>query len=151
MRGGSFRAFIGLLLVLVAVPLVAQSEIELPGLDGGTLTAADLAKGRVVLVVWASWSPKCRDIVQRVNDLDEKWRGRARLVTVNFQEDRSEVAAYLQGQMRAATYLDSDGAFAKAHAVATLPGLVVYVEGRPVYQGRLPADGGDSLLADLLQ
>ena len=123
-----------------AGPAAAQSA-SLPGLSGGSLSEGDLARGTTVVVVWASWSPKCRDIVPRVNDLAGAVGGKARVVTVNFQEERPAVEAFLAGKsLSAPVYLDASGDFSKAHAVTTLPGLVVFVNGEVKFQGRLEGD-----------
>lgn len=119
----------------------AQQDVRLPGLKGGQLTGADLGRGSTVLVVWASWSPRCRDIVERVNALAGSLGGGARVATVNFQEDPAAIEAFLGGKSLAVpVYLDRDGEFSKAHAVTTLPGLIVFRDGAVRYQGKLPAD-----------
>ncbi len=124
---------------------------RLAGLGGGELTSADLAKGKTLIVVWASWSPRCRDIVERVNALDARWKGGARVVTVNFQEDPATIQAFLKGKgLVAPVYLDGDGEFSKALAVTSLPGLVVVRDGDVRYQGRLPADA-DATVAEALR
>ncbi|MGE0641767.1 MAG: TlpA family protein disulfide reductase [Thermoanaerobaculia bacterium] len=118
----------------------AQSNVSLPGLGGGSLTSRDLSSGTHVLVVWASWSPRCRDIVQRVNELSGKVSG-ARVATIDFQEEAGDVEAFLSGKgLRAPVYLDRSGDFSKAHAVTTLPGLVVYRDGELKFQGHLEND-----------
>lgn len=137
------------LAVLTAVPVTAQGP-DLQGLEGGALRQGDLAQGRTVLVVWASWSPRCRDIVARVNALTNRWSGRARVVAVSFQEDRGDVRQFLAGKsLKAPVYLDVDGSFSKKNAITSLPGLVVVVDGQSVYAGKLP-DDPDRLLSDLL-
>src|SRR5690606_15310648 len=109
------------------------------------------AQGATVVVVWASWSPRCRDIVERVDAIAAKWSGRARIVTVDFQEEPADIERFLAGKSLAApVYLDRDGEFSKAHAVATLPGLILFRDGQVRYQGKLPADP-DSVLADALR
>jgi len=144
----------GLLLVVTlaaAAGAFAQGRYRLPGLRGGALTSADLDRGSHVIVVWASWSPRCRDIVERANAIADRWGSGARVVTVVFQEDAAAVEKFLQGKsLQAPTYLDSDGEFSKAHAVTSLPGLVVLRDGEARYQGRLPTDA-DSTIADALR
>lgn len=132
-----------LALALAAIALAAQVPpgVRLGGLGGGELTSADLGRGKTLVVVWASWSPRCRDIVDRANALDARWRGEARVVTVDFQEDPAAVGAFLKGKgLTPPVYLDRDGEFSKALAVTSLPGLVVVRDGEVRYQGRLPAD-----------
>ena len=134
-------AFLGAALLAGSTPVAAQSSAALPGLSGGSLSEGDLAKGTTVIVVWASWSPRCRDIVPRVNELAGSVGGKARVVTVDFQEERGAVEAFLAGKsLSAPVYLDASGDFSKAHAVTTLPGLVVYRNGEVRYQGRLEGD-----------
>jgi thiol-disulfide isomerase/thioredoxin len=134
-------ALVAAVLLLVAAPAPAQPNVRLPGLAGGQLTGAELAHGATIVVVWASWSPRCRDIVERANGVAGRWGGRARVVTVNFQEDPAAVQAFLSDKKLAVpVFLDRDGEFSKAHAVTTLPGLVVFQDGAVRYQGKLPAD-----------
>jgi thiol-disulfide isomerase/thioredoxin len=142
---GAFAAVISLAFLAAALgagaaPLAAQMS-ALPGLAGGSLSEGDLAKGTTVIVVWASWSPRCRDIVPRVNELAGAVGGGARVVTVNFQEERAAVESFLAGKsLQAPVYLDASGDFSKAHAVTTLPGLIVYRNGEVRFQGRLEGD-----------
>ena len=130
-------------------PASAQGPV-LQGLGGEQLSEADLAQGATIFIVWASWSPRSRDVVPRINQVAQRWGGKARVVTVNFQEDRGAVESFLAGKnMGAAVYLDSDGAFSKKYAVATLPGLLVIKDGRVAYRGKLPADP-DRILVEIL-
>ena len=139
------RNRIGIVLALLALSLPAtlraQGPFRLPGLDGGELTEASLSQGAVIVVVWAGWSPRCRDIVARVNQLAGTWSGQARVVTINFQESAADARSFLSGQrLSAAVFMDEDGAFSKQNAVTTLPSLLVFRDGRNRYRGRLPDD-----------
>jgi len=136
------------LLAGLSAPLYAQGPV-LQGLGGERLTEADLAQGATIFIVWASWSPHSRDVVSRVNGVSQRWGGRARVVTVNFQEDRGAVESFLAGKnLGTAVFLDSDGAFSKKYAVATLPGLLVIKDGRVAYRGKLPNDP-DRILVEI--
>ena len=143
------RLFATLLLALISLsfntPVIAQGgDLSLPGLDGGGLTEIGLLEGDTTIVIfWASWSPRCRDIFDRSNAIAAEWKGRARVVTVNFQEDLPEIRSFLRGKtVQVPVYLDPDGRFAKKHSVTTLPSMLIYRQGRIVFQGRLPADSG---------
>lgn len=132
-----------------AQPTVAQLA-DLPGLRGSGLRAADLANGNAILVVWTSWSPRCRDIVERVNALQQRWGGQARVFAVNFNEDRAEVERFLQGKaINVPVVLDADGSLSKRNAITVLPGLILVQDGKITYAGKLP-DAPDSLLAGRL-
>ncbi|MES1242318.1 MAG: TlpA disulfide reductase family protein [Acidobacteriota bacterium] len=138
-------------LLLMAASASAQRPALLQGLGGEQLAEADLAQGTTIFVVWASWSPHCRDIVNRVNPLAQRWSGSARVVTVNFQEDRGAVEGFLSGKnLGTAVYLDSSGAFSKKYAVAKLPGLLIIKDGRVVYSGKLP-DDPDRVIVEVLR
>lgn|ERR1700720_3547773 len=130
-------------------PASAQ-EIHLVSLASDRLGDAELAQGTVIVVVWATWSPRSRDIVDRVKPLAGRWGPRARVVTVDFEEERPAIEAFLAGRsLGAPVFLDSDGVFSKKYAIATLPGLLVLKEGKTIYHGKLP-DDPDRLITDLL-
>ena len=128
--------------VLATAPALADEEtFRLAALDGSAaLQPADVESGAVILVFWAGWSPRCRDIVERTNAIADEWGGRARVVTVNFQEESDAVRDFLDGKMKVKTYLDSDGAFSKQHTMTSLPGLLIYDDGEVAFRGKLPAD-----------
>lgn len=154
-RSGSRRG--ALALVLLALALLvrladAQQAVTLSCLDGGRLNDADLSRGATIVVFWASWSPRSRDVVQRVNPIASRWSGSARVVTVNFQEERQAVEGFLAGKggFGAPVCMDPDGAFSRKYKVSTLPGLLVVKDGQPVYSGKLP-DDADRIIADLLR
>lgn len=139
-----------LALAVLTAPAAVGQDAALPGLKGGELREADLERGAFIVVVWTSWSPQCRDIVTRVNDLQDRWGQKARVLTINLQEDREEVEAFLAGKsLKSPVYLDADGAFSKKHAVTRLPGLIVFLDGGIPYRGQLPRDP-DKVLGDAL-
>lgn len=135
-------------LVLLALPVgggpvLAQGGLRLPGLSGGELETSELEASEAVVFVWASWSPRCRDIDRQINAAENRWGSRARVVSVSFQEEAGAVEAFLEGkELRVATYLDPTGAFAKKHAVTTLPSLLVFHRGKVAFRGSVPADVG---------
>lgn len=139
--------------LLVAVPSAApaqRGDIELAGLERGSLKESDLLEGASIVVIWAGWSPRCRDIVERVNAIHARWSDRAEVLTINFQEEPGAIREFLSGQrLRAPVYLDRNGAFSKKSAVTTLPGLLIYKDGRVLYRGKLP-DDADSLVSQVL-
>lgn len=151
-RRHPLRSLTALLLaaaLLAAVPAAAQG-LRLPGLSGGSLAEGELSRGSTIIVVWASWSPRGRDIVPRVNAIASRWGGKARVITVNFQEDRETVESFLAGKgLAVPVYLDTDGAFSRKNAVTNLPGLLVIKDGETAYRAQLP-DDPDAVLAEIL-
>lgn len=137
--------------LLASSSLFAQGGWRLSGLGGENLAEADLSQGNTVVVVWASWSPKSRDIVDRVNQIADRWSGKARVVTVSFQEDRDAVAGFVAGKgLKTPVFLDSDGAFCRKFSVATLPGLLVIKGGQVAFRGKLPEDP-DAVIAEQIR
>lgn len=146
------RWFSALLIAAVCLGFAGTAAAQgLGGLRGERLADADLAQGTTIVVFWASWSPHSRDIVERVNPIASRWGGRARVVTVNFQEDRAAVERFLSGKNLAApVFLDADGAFSKKYKVVNLPGLLVLKDGQSVFCSKLP-DDPDRVIAEVLR
>ena len=139
----SASTLLAALALLLAVPAAAQSpELSLPGLGGSRLSEGDLAQGTHIIVFWVSWAPRGRDIVDRVNKLVERWGRRARVITVNFQEDESAVREFLRGKptLEAEVFFDRDGELSKKHRVNSAPWLLILKDGRTSFSERLPAD-----------
>ena len=140
----SALAAVALLAVLAAGACARQAaaqEIVLPGLDGGQLRESDLGRGSVIAVVWASWSPRGRDVVAKVNDIESRWGSRARVITINYQESRAEVESFLAGKgLRAPVFLDTEGDFSKKYSKPNLPVLLVFRDGEQPVKTALPDD-----------
>jgi len=142
-----------LILTVFLVPTGGHAQgrpYKLEGLQGGTLGPADFAQGVVIAVVWASWSPHCRNIVSRVDAIAATWGSQAKVIMVNFQEDRAEAEAFLSGgRPKVPVFLDQSGAFSKAHSVTNLPGLVIFKDGATPFSGKLSRDP-DSIISQTL-
>lgn len=136
---------------MVAPPVSGQGRgFTLEGLAGGQIQQKDLDQGAVIVVVWASWSPRGRDIVPRVDSIADRWGSQARVIMVNFQEDTATVESFLKGKRpKAQVYLDRDGAFSKKYSVTHLPGLLIFKDGVTAFSGKLPPDP-DSLIGQTL-
>lgn len=141
-------AYCLLALALPRCGAAAPAQFSLQGLGGDVLESRSVAHGVTIVVIWASWSPRCRDLGERVNPLAEKWASKARVVTVNFQEERDAAASFAARQaLVVPVYLDSDGEFAKGYGVTNLPGLLVLRDGQPIYSGRFTPES-DQVLAE---
>lgn len=141
------------LLGLAGLPnrvVAAEHATDLTGLDGERLTDAELSEGATILVVWASWSPRCRDIGKRVEGILERWGERARVATVNFQEDETAARGFARKQrLTVPVYLDREAVFAKRHGVSSLPFLLVIEDGETSFSGKLPSDADAVLEREL--
>lgn len=82
-------------------------------LDGGYLDLADL-RGQVVVVnVWASWCPPCRE---ETDDLESVYRATRDLgvefVGVNIRDDRDKAVSFLAGRVTYPSIFDPASAYA---------------------------------------
>jgi len=146
-RGGERRSWTlitvaaALLIMAAGIALAEQPELTLAGLDGEKLHEAELLKQTALVVVWASWSPHCREVPSQVAELSRHWGSKARVLTLDFEEDAHTVRSFLaKTPMHAPVFLDADGAFSKKYGVTSLPGLIVFKDGKAVYNGRFPDD-----------
>ena len=57
---GRLSAAAALLLLFTTGPGRSEDGWRLTGLEGGSLSEADVARGATIAVVWASWSPRSR-------------------------------------------------------------------------------------------
>ena len=148
------RLVVAVLLVVVGTGLPSayaqKGSFRLQGLKGGELRPADLNQGVVIMVVFASWSPRSRNIVPQVNAIVDRWGGQARVVMVSFQEDAATVEGFLSGKRPKATvYLDQEGDFSKSYAVTHLPSLLILKDGATGFSGKLPRDP-DSIISQTI-
>lgn len=144
-RPGTAAALLALLVALTGALSCARQataqEITLPGLSGGQLRESDLRRGNVVAVVWASWPPRCRDVVDKLNAIESRWGSQARVVSINYQESRGDVERFLAGKnLRVPVYLDTEGELSKKYSKPNLPVLLVFRGGEQVVKTALPDD-----------
>ncbi len=143
-----FRKGLILVALALAAPFAAAQDdapasdrLTLLGLDGEPLTPADLERGTHLLVVWASWSPRCRDLAARIDRLTATWLGKARVASVVFQEEAAAVREAIGSRGHSTpVYLDLTGDFSKQHAVTTLPMLLIFRDGELAFRGKLAAN-----------
>ena len=134
-----------------AVCSLGAQGLGLQGLRGERLSEADLAQGATIFVVWASWSPHSRDIVDRVNPLASAGAARRGWSRSTSRRTAGRSRGFLSGKdLAAPVFLDADGAFSKKYAVATLPGLLIVKDGQVAYRGKLP-DDPDRVIVEILR
>ena len=141
-----------LLSLFVAVSAVAPAQTtgasSLVALNGEAVVEKEL-QGDVIALFFASWSPRCRDVVERTAAVQARWGERATVILVNFQEDLDQVRGFIGPERREfKVYVDREGTFSKKHGITFLPGLLVLNDGRVAFRGKLPADA-DSLLTQV--
>lgn len=110
----------------------AAAQWSLPRLGGGApFDQSMISTGVVIAVVWTTWSPRGRNIVDRLNRIEAQWGDRALVVSVVFQESPEAIEGFLDGkQLVVPVFLDSGNAdFSKRHNVTQVPRLLVFKDG----------------------
>lgn len=134
-----------LLLALIACPRVAAAggaagpaewpDVPLTALEGGTVKLAALAQGRpMVLNLWATWCPPCREEMPLLA-LSQQRESGVRFVFANQGESAATVQRYLFEEILALDHVLLDPASRLRPAVAArgLPTTLFYdAEGRLV-------------------
>lgn len=130
---------LALLLIFIFSPNAEARVLE--GLQGDQFDTETLSQGDHIVVIWASWSPKCRSVVPRINEIHQEWSGSAQVVSINFEESSEKARDFLKGKgLLAPTYLDSDGSFSKEYRITNLPGLLLIHDGEEAFRGAMPRD-----------
>lgn len=151
-RGRALRrlaAGLASLALLVAAAPATAGEEALVDLEGRRLEPGAFARGTVIAVFMATWSPRCRDVVERAKEIERRWGERAKVVLIDFQEEVGTVKEFLDGKPAMTVYLDVDGTYSKQHAITFLPGLLVLQDGAVAFRGRLGSDP-DTVLEQIL-
>lgn len=147
-RLAALAALVAAVLALAPSPAVAAEDV-LTDLQGRSLEAGAFGRGTVIAVFMATWSPRCRDVVERVQEIESRWGDRARVVLIDFQEDADTVRRFVGDKPPVRVYLDAEGAYSKEHAITFLPGLLVLQDGAVAFRGRLGNDP-NSVLSQIL-
>ena len=101
-------------------------DFQLTGLDGQSVSLADLKGQVVVLDFWASWCAPCRESLPHLGKLHAEKRDGVKVFAVNLREDKAKVEAFLKSQnVDLPVLLDSDGAIADKYNVVSIPQTVV--------------------------
>lgn len=134
------RALFAILALLLLSPAGAVEIAGLTHLDGTSVKADDVP-GDSLFIVFSTWSPKCRDILERVNELQEDWGDRTDIFLVNFQEDKAAVDEFVGGRsLSVPVLLDREASFSKKHKITYLPSVLAVKDGSAAFRGRLPVD-----------
>ena len=137
----------GLMLVTVLLSAMALADtralkgksapdFDLELVDGGRVKLADMGNDVVILDFWASWCPPCRQVLpklQAVQDWVKEESKPVRIYAVNLREDKDKINdAWRQMKLSLPVLMDKDAAVAQAYEVEGIPTLVVIHKGKIV-------------------
>ena len=118
-----------------AEPGTLPADLTLTTLEGGPLTAADLAGKPVLIEFWATWCPPCVEGIPHLKRLESQYGDRVRFVSVSLDQDAATAAAFVQQRRMEWTQV-YDPELAQAWAVAGIPHAVLFdAEGKRVWSG----------------
>ena len=96
---------------------------ELSDINGTRVYFSDFDNTPLILTFWATWKDDAADQIKIFDDYSSRnTQGLFRIVTVNSQEDKSAVGAFVRrGNYDVPVLLDRAGAVGKAYGIETLP------------------------------
>jgi peroxiredoxin len=130
-------------------------DFQLPKVDGGTVSLADLRGKPVVIVFWAAWCSSCKEEAPRINALAAEYgRKGVRVLGINVKDSAAgaEVGVKEFG-IRYPVARDPDARVARAYNVRGTP-TVIFLDRKGVVRystNELPRDYArilDDLLAE---
>lgn len=118
------------------LPSAPAAGTKLPQLDGGKTVSLDDLKGKVVVLnIWASWCPPCREEAPRLAALQKRIKPLGgTVVGVTWNDSIPDARKFvLDSKLGYLQLRDVDGDFAKAYGTKGLPEtFVIDREGRIV-------------------
>lgn len=118
-------------------------EFSLPGLRGTTVELKGL-RGRVVLLnVWATWCPACRDEMPSLERLHREFDARGvSVLAASLREDTEEVQKFVDElRLTMPVILDRDGRVGELYGVQWLPTtFLIGPDGRLIARAIGPRD-----------
>jgi peroxiredoxin len=99
----------------------------LKGVDGQTVSLADL-KGKVVVIdMWATWCPPCRASLPHLDKLYEETKDKGVAVfAVNVQEEKDDVQSFIKTtNLKTPVLLDADGHVSEIYKASGIPQTMV--------------------------
>jgi peroxiredoxin len=118
--------FVRLNLARVTPPTLAP-DFTVPSLTAGPLRLADF-RGRVVLLnLWATWCPPCREEMPSMERLYQRYRARGfTILALSVDRNVAAIPGFVEGfRLTFPIGLDPDGAVAKTYRMRALPTTIV--------------------------
>lgn len=100
-------------------------DFTLPTLDGGEVTLSSLRGEVVIINLWTSWCPPCREEMPAIEQVYRQYQDKGlEVLAVNstFQDDERAAAAFVQELgLTFPVLLDRDGAVSRRYQLQALP------------------------------
>ena len=127
-------------------PATLAPDFTVPSLTAGPLRLADF-RGRVVLLnLWATWCPPCREEMPSMERLYQRYRARGfTILALSVDRNVAAIPGFVEGfRLTFPIGLDPDGAVATAYRMRALPTTIVIDRAGHVVAGAAGARDWDS-------
>jgi cytochrome c biogenesis protein CcmG/thiol:disulfide interchange protein DsbE len=105
----------------IAAPARQAPDFHLPGVKSEIKLSA--YRGKAVYVdFWASWCAPCRKSFPWMNELQEKYGNRVKIIAINLDQEKAEADKFLeQNPPKFAVAFDPSGKTAESYRVKAMP------------------------------
>ena len=102
-------------------------DFTLQTLDGKTVKLSDLKGSVVVLDLWATWCPPCREGLPHLDETYQAMKGDGlKAFAVNVREEKAQVQGFVdQTKLKVPVLLDTEGKVSDAYMANAIPETVV--------------------------
>ncbi|MBI1734528.1 MAG: TlpA family protein disulfide reductase [Candidatus Rokubacteria bacterium] len=118
-------------------------EFALPALDGATVELSGLRGRVVVLNIWATWCPACRDEMPSLERLHREFDSQGvSVLAASLREDHEDVETFVREfKLTMPTLLDRDGRVGERYGIQWLPTtFLIGPDGRLIARAIGPKD-----------
>ena len=124
---------LGLLAINVAVaddaPLAPDWQLFTT--DNEVLKLGETAAEQpVVVLFWATWCPYCKALMPHLQEIQDEYGDRLRVLAVHFRDDNGDAVAYIEDNGYDFTLLRNGEGVAKLNGIWGTPGVLVIDEQR---------------------
>lgn len=130
---------------------IEAPPIELPDLQGETVTLEEVLKDKYALLVfWATWCPYCEKEIPALNEMHRDYSDSLEILAIDYQESKDKVQSYAEEQgMKYRILLDEEGKVFQRYGITGTPTLMlVRQNGTICWRGQTP-DGAEEKLREL--
>ena len=122
-------------------------NVQLKGLDERKQSFEEVVgkEGTVVVAFWATWCKPCQSELEALQDLEDEWEGKFRVVAVSVDDSRAsaKVKSLVKGRRWSfEVWQDANMELYKAFNLASIPFVCIVHEGAVVWKhsGYMPGD-----------
>ena len=90
------------------------------------------AQQPVIVLFWATWCPYCKALMPHLQEIQDDYGDKVRVLAVHFRDDNGDAVAYMEKNGYDFTLLRNGDSVAKLNDVWSTPGVLVIDETRNI-------------------